>query len=229
MMSLSIRFGVEVQYLGKEARCGRFGELYYARSRSIRRSGIPDWDVNFVRKGGGAFRDMGVHMLDAAWWILGMPQPMTATGVAGARFGPRGAGYWQYHSVPRAFSGQFASDDYSGGFIRFEGGIGLQIESFWASHQADECQMELFGTRAGARLDPLTVYSTKKGKPVDKSVRLPKGIDPFERMADHFVACVLDGVECEAPLRHGLVAQQMLEAVLKSARTGREVRLDRAK
>jgi len=36
---------------------------------------------------------------------------------------------------------------------------------------------------------------------------------------------VLDGAECAAPLRHGLIVQRMLEAVLTSARTGEEVRL----
>jgi len=43
-----------------------FGDIYYARARSVRRSGIPNWNLGFVQKGGGAFRDMGVHALDAA-------------------------------------------------------------------------------------------------------------------------------------------------------------------
>ena len=66
MMSLSTRFADAVQYLGRLVRAGEFGELYYARARSIRRSGIPDWNPGFIRKGGGAFRDVGVHVLDAA-------------------------------------------------------------------------------------------------------------------------------------------------------------------
>jgi predicted dehydrogenase len=225
MMSLSTRFGAECSHVGKLARDGFLGELYYARARSVRRSGIPAWNLGFIQRGGGAFRDMGVHVLDAAWWLLGLPQPISVTGVAGAKFGPRGLGYWDFEAPPKSVSKQYAADDWAGGLIRFEGGVGLQVESFWASHQPDEFQIELFGTEAGARLYPLTLYRTANGAPEDISVRLPKPPDVWDLIAAHFIDCILDGIECQAPLRHGLIVQQMMEAVLKSAETGKEVRL----
>ena len=128
MMSLSTRFGPACSYLSKLSRERYFGELYYARARSVRRSGIPAWNLGFIREGGGAFRDMGVHALDAVWAILGFPTPATVTGVSGAKFGPRGIHYMRTGTVPRSISSQFEADDYAGGFIRFENGIGLQIE-----------------------------------------------------------------------------------------------------
>ena len=225
MMSLSMRFSGATQYLGRLARDGGFGELYYARARSIRRSGIPDWSLGFIQKGGGAFRDMGVHVLDSVWWILGMPEPVSVTGVAGAKFGPHGRGYWDFRTPPKKFHREYSSDDYAGGFIRFEGGLGLQVESFWASHQAPDHQIELFGTQAGARLSPLTLYRTIQGAPHDVTVNLPKGPDPWDLIAGHFIECILDGKPCEAPLRHGLIVQEMMEAMLRSAETGKEVRL----
>jgi len=33
---------------------------------------------------------------------------------------------WDYKPPARKISRQFAADDYGGGFIRFEGGVGLQ-------------------------------------------------------------------------------------------------------
>ena len=45
MMSLSTRSGASCRYLGNLAQEGGFGELYYARARSVRRSGIPDWSL----------------------------------------------------------------------------------------------------------------------------------------------------------------------------------------
>jgi predicted dehydrogenase len=225
MMSLSTRFSDEVRYLGSLIGDGEFGELYYARARSVRRSGIPDWNLGFIQAGGGAFRDMGVHVLDSVWWLLGMPRPLSVMGVAGAHFGPRGLGYWKYQQPPESFYTQYASDDYAGGFIRFEGGIGLQVESFWASHQPGEVQIELFGTEAGAKLRPLTLYRTVNGAPQDVTVDLPKPLKPWDHIAAHFIDCILDGDECQAPLRHGLIVQEMMEALLKSAETGREVGL----
>jgi predicted dehydrogenase len=224
MMSLSMRFSGNVQYLGRLSRGGELGDVYYARARSVRRSGIPDWGAHFIRAGGGAFRDMGVHALDAAWWLAGCPEPVSVTGVAGAKFGPRGQGYWEYRSVTPEFAGQYAADDYGAGLVRFADGTAIQIESFWASHQADEFQIELFGTEGGAKLDPLTLYRTVEGRPADTVIPPPKQ-DGFAGVAAHFMACVLDGAECMAPLRHGLTVQRMLEGVLSSAATGQEVRL----
>jgi predicted dehydrogenase len=165
-----------------------------------------------------------VHVLDAAWWLAGCPEPETVLGVAGARFGPRGEGYWQFHRVAPELAAQYAADDYGAGLIRFTNGAAIQVESFWASHQPEEFQIELFGTEGGARLDPPTLYRTLDGRPADTALSPPE-VDGFDGVAAHFLACVLDGADCPAPLRHGLTVQRMLEAVLASARTGREVRL----
>ncbi|MBD3184652.1 gfo/Idh/MocA family oxidoreductase [Candidatus Poribacteria bacterium] len=227
MMSLSTRFADNCKYMGSLEREGFFGEIYYARARSVRRSGIPAWNLGFIQKGGGAFRDMGVHVLDAVWWIMGMPKPVSVKGVAGAKFGPRGLGYWNYNKPEKEVYEQYKSDDYAGGLITFEGGIGLQVESFWASHQPEELQIELFGTEAGGKLNPVTLYITEHGTAQNTMVNIPKGPSSWDNIAGHFIDCILNGVECQAPLRHGLIVQQMMEAVLKSAEKGKEIRLDK--
>lgn len=225
MMSLSTRFGAPTIYLGELVKQGDFGEVYYGRARSVRRSGIPAWNLGFIQEGGGAMRDMGVHVLDAAWWIMGLPRPVSVVGVAGAKFGPRGLGYWDFSTPPKKVYSQYASDDYAGGFIRFENGAGLQIESHWASHQPGEFQIEMFGTEAGGQLSPLTIYRTVNGAPQNISVDIPKGPEAWDLIAGHFIDCILDGKKCSAPLRHGFLVQEMMEALLKSAETGKEVRL----
>lgn len=225
MMSLSTRFSPEAIYLGQLAQSGEIGELYYGRARSVRRSGIPAWNLGFIKKGGGAFRDMGVHVLDSAWWLLGMPKPISVTGVSGAKFGPRGLGYWDFSMPDKETYRQYEADDYAGGLIRFENGVGLQVESFWACHQPSELQIELFGTEAGASFRPLAIYRTVNGAPQDISVQLPKGPTAWDHIAAHFIDCILDGTPCQAPLRHGLIVQEMMEALLKSAEMGQEVYL----
>jgi len=225
MMSLSTRFAPDAQHLGKLMRAGHFGEVYYARGQSIRRSGIPHWNLGFIQRGGGAMRDMGIHVLDAAWWIMGMPKPVSVTGVAGAHFGPRGHGYF-CGSAPQEVYSHFASDDYAAGFVKFENGAGMLLESFWACHHPNGgVQVDVMGTEAGARLSPLSVYTTVDDVTHDTTITPPKAPDCWDAMADHFIASILDGTPCEAPLRHGLVMQEILEGVLTSASTGREVRL----
>lgn len=224
MMSLSTRFSRETQIVGNMVAQGEFGDVYYGRARSVRRSGIPSWSLGFVQKGGGAFRDMGVHALDAAWWMMGMPEPVSATAVAGAKFGPRGLGFWDFKPQPD-LGKQYAADDYAGGFIRFANGAGLQVESFWASHFPEEFQIEVFGTEAGARcFNPLTIFRTVAGTPLDSTFNIPKDWEGvWVTITTHFVESILDGTPCQAPLRHGMIVQEMMEAILESGETGREV------
>jgi len=223
MMSLSTRFNDNVSYLGELRKRGDFGEIYFARARSVRRSGIPNWNLGFIQAGGGAFRDMGVHYLDAAWWLMGMPEPTRVLGIAGARFGPKGRGYWDFAEPKPEYFSKYDSDDYGCGMIRFENGAGLQVESHWASHQPEEYNIELFGEEAGARLHPLIVYRTVNGAPQDGTVVLPRKFDVWDSMASHFLDCIIEGTPCAAPLRHGLMVQRMMEALLKSASSGSEV------
>jgi predicted dehydrogenase len=224
MMAMVGRYNPATRYLQRMIADGEFGEVYYARARILRRSGIPNWSAGFVTRGGGAFRDLGVHMLDAAWWMMGMPKAVSATGVGGAKFGPRGLGFWEFKPQPE-LGKIYEADDYAGGLLRFANGAGVHLESFWAAHQPDDRQIELFGTEAGARLTPLTIYRTENGAPSDSTIEFPKASDNWEAMAAHFVECVLDGVECESPLRHGLIVQEMLEGILESGITGHEVPL----
>ena len=127
------------------------------------------------------------------------------------------------------------------------------MESFWASHQPGDLQIELFGDEAGAQLRPPTVYTNGPiptavaetaeafGAKPDAEPGLDDGGGPlditfeglteersatWDSIADHFVACILDGVACKAPLRHGLIVQEMMEGLLRSAENGREQRLD---
>jgi predicted dehydrogenase len=86
-------------------------------------------------------------------------------------------------------------------------------------------QIELFGTKAGAQLRPIKLYKMVNNAPQNIEVTLPKGSKPWDNIAEHLISCILDGVECQAPLRHGLIVQEMMEALLKSTETGREVRL----
>ncbi|MBN1248809.1 MAG: Gfo/Idh/MocA family oxidoreductase [Anaerolineae bacterium] len=226
MMSLGMRFSDPVIYLQSLIDQGEFGDIYYARARSVRRAGIPDWNADFIRPGGGAFRDMGVHVLDVAWSLLGRPKPVSVSGVGGARFGPLGRHYWHFREAPEVYWSQFGVDDCAGGLVRFDNGTGLIVESFWASHmyQPTETQVELFGTEAGAQLRPLTIYKTVNGAPQDITVAPPGGHTGFDLVANHFVDCVLDGIRCEAPLRDGLIVQGMMEGMLRSAELGHEVR-----
>jgi len=59
----------------------------------------------------------------------------------------------------------------------------------------------------------------------DRAILMNRRDTGFAGVAAHFIAGVLDGIACQAPLRHGLTVQRILEGLLTSAESGREVRL----
>jgi predicted dehydrogenase len=58
------------------------GPVYYGELSRIRRRGIPYWGSFHLKKisCGGAFLDIGVHMLDALVWLMGNPKVTSVMG-----------------------------------------------------------------------------------------------------------------------------------------------------
>jgi len=88
MINVGMRFDPVHEELRQRVGRGELGEVYYARSHWIRRKGIPfavfpptgemargEWFVKKRQAGGGALIDIGVHLFDLAWWLIGSPRP----------------------------------------------------------------------------------------------------------------------------------------------------------
>src|SRR5439155_10041827 len=57
---------------------GYAGEPYHSRATWMRTRGVPigtGWYTDRAKSGGGALLDIGSHMLDIAWHLLGQPRP----------------------------------------------------------------------------------------------------------------------------------------------------------
>src|SRR5581483_3886962 len=83
------RFGGAEQAVAQAIDKGYIGTPYHARASWMRTRGVPagtGWYTDKARSGGGAMIDLGFHMLDLAWSLLGQPQPLTAFAVLHDRF-----------------------------------------------------------------------------------------------------------------------------------------------
>ena len=62
---------------------GALGQVYFARAERVRARGIPvgvgGWFLEKAKAGGGAMIDIGVHALDAAWYLAGCPPPVAVS------------------------------------------------------------------------------------------------------------------------------------------------------
>jgi len=118
------------------------------------------------------------------------------------------------------------------GFIRFDNGACMQIEFSWASNiEKEQRFFELRGTKSGANwssaTNKLAIYEEAFGKTVDylPNIDNSKGVQIHEANLRHFVDVLLHGAEPMFVPQQGVNMVKILEAIYKSAETGKEVLL----
>jgi len=196
---------------------GELGEVYFARAVYHRRRGIPlgasSWFVDKSRSGGGALIDIGVHALDCAWFLMGCPKPVAVSGASYLKFG---------HLVPKGV--KFDVDDSTFALIKFANGASMILECSWALNQRGGSVIQVAGTKGGAEFDPLTIFVERDGTQLEVKPTLPN-TNAFAGEVAHFVDCVQRKKKPIASAEQGVQLMQMMDAMYRSADSGREVRI----
>ena len=215
MYALVQRFAGNTQQLKQLVEAGELGEIYFGKAGYVRRRGIPigkgGWFVDKERAGGGALIDIGVHALDCVWWLMGSPRPVEVMGTAYSHF---------EHLVPDDV--KYDVDDATFAQIRFENGATIVLETTWALNLPGDNYIKIAGTKAGATLNPFTLYTHESDKPLDKQLKAP-AINGFDGEVEHFVTCVLDAKQPISSAAQGIMLMQMLDGIYESAEKGRSV------
>jgi len=231
MIGFVRRFGNDCAVLEDFINAGDFGEMYYAKATYTRRNGCPGgWFGDKSRSGGGPLIDLGVHVIDLVRFLMGKPMPVSVYGVTYDKLKNR-PGIKKttgYTSETETEKPVFDVEDFASALIRFDNGSTLSVEaSFSLNIEKDITNIELFGTKAGAILDPeLTIYSQQNGYMTNIRLAHETALSfsgLFENEIAHFVKCVTDGIPCRNPGEDGVVLMKILDAIYESARTGHEV------
>lgn len=233
MIGFVRRFGNDTAVLKDFIDNGAMGEIYYAKASYLRRNGCPGgWFGDRKRSGGGPLIDLGVHVIDLVRYLMGRPRAVSVTGAAFNKLGAR-----NNIKITRGYTSAedgrtFDVEDLAAAMIRFDNGAVLTVEtSFSLNIKKDTGNIELFGTKSGARLDPgLEFYSEMNDYLVDiipahNTALSFNGL--FENEVAHFVDCIDRGAKCLCPSEDGTELTRIIDAAYASAETGREVRLDR--
>ncbi len=227
MVGQNHRFSPEVQTARQLVEQKLIGDPYYARTLWRRRSGIPrigSWFTQKTLAGGGATYDLGVHALDRCLYLLGDFDAATVTGQTFAKFGPRGLGDGTWGKSEIDPAKPFDVDDLAVALIKMKSGRTVVLETSWAAHQGvpEDNQTELLGTEGGLQVPPLRLYrKTQYGYSTEHATLLPPRVSP-NRMA-HFIDCLLGLAEPYVKPSESLAVQVILDALYRSAETGREV------
>lgn len=229
MIDFSWRFTPASWALKQFVDSGELGEAYFGRTVWHRRRGIPTYR-DFKRgqkasEGGGPMVDLGVHRIDLALWFMGFPKPAW---VMGGAYQPIGA------AMAKREGWVYDVEDMASGFVRFENGATLVVESSWAANIAENELMvtQILGTKAGIVQRNINegyefeaqIYFERDGVQYDMQPH-PGLAGTAPNAMVHFVDAILNDKPHLAPGEEGLLVSKILDAIYKSAETGEPVRL----
>ena len=170
--------------------------------------------------------DIGVHAIDAAWYLLGCPEPLTVSARVSANFG---------HLIPAGVKCDVEDSGFA--FVRFAGDIVLHLEvawaanvtsavpaSSWAGHEVENTT--LYGTAATLQLDPLTISTMEGMQRKETVLDSEEDTGAFARQMNDFVGAIRGGTPPVNNVDQAVTLMKLLRAIYKSSREGREIRLN---
>lgn len=221
------------------ATTGKLGTITHAESHWLRSRGIPwreGWGVN-KDAGGGVLLDLGIHIIDDAWFLMGNPEPEALFAGMHCNFSHLAKGRTDL-TMP------YNADDHTVGLIRFVGGATLSLSTSFALNRVKEehrqpsdgpiersewLELGVYGHKASVDLSKKLLIShhaegvTVKDLPIPK--RLAKMRTNFQGLIGDFANAILDHRPPLNDARQALQLMRMLDALKKSAHTGRSVTL----
>lgn len=231
MIGFVRRYGNDCKVLKEFDESGFFGELYYAKATYLRRNGNPGgWFGDKSRSGGGPLIDLGVHVIDLTRYLMGNHKPVSVYGATYQKLfnRPDIKAAKGYTSVSAGKDDICDVEDLAAAMIRYDNGAMLTVETaFSLNLEKDRGEIELFGTKGGALINPsVHLYTQQNGYLVNTDFDMKTELSfsgLFANEINHFVDCVLTGAPCKSPAGDGVDIMRILDAVYESAKTGHEV------
>ncbi|MFC0331029.1 Gfo/Idh/MocA family oxidoreductase [Paenibacillus sepulcri] len=222
---------------------GKLGKLYHARSTGFRRRGRPFVDGYgsrmFTRKefaNGGALLDMGVYHIAQLLYLLGMPEVARISGKL----------YQEMDMDPkRREESGFDVEESGMGFVRFAGGVSMDIIEAWSLHLDGFEGSSISGSQGGIRLpaysdihpkSAFSYHTTICDMDFDSTLdlnamserrhRLNPDEDAYDSSSKHWVAALQGRVGLLPTAEIALKTMLISEGIYLSSRLDREVAAD---
>ncbi len=224
-LAVPSRFGYANMYLRDMYDRGDLGDVYYSKTVNIRRRGTPTgWFTDKKTSGGGPVIDIGIHRIDAAWYLMGTPKPVRVSANVFEKIGDyqtKGVDRWQGTPCP---DNRFDCEDSGAGVIHFANGATMSFEASWAINAPEKSETLICGTKAGATIEPLVIYGERNGYLSTDNVTVSLQNDKFRLEIEHFAECALKGDKnTKYPIEQALDMQKMLQAIYDSAKYQKEI------
>jgi len=236
------RFRPEIRMLYQCVKAGELGKIYFGKAHAVRRRAVPTWGVfpNKALQGGGPLIDIGTHALDLTLWLMNNYQPKSVTGSV----------FYELGHLPQAVEGNlfgpwdpetYEVEDSAFGLIKLDGGATIFLEASWALNvsQSREASTTLCGTLAGAEVfmgmkagsNEIIINRGHHGQLTEERISPTGDVayfaggneEPGLMEARQWLDAILNDTSPLVKPEEAFTVTQILEAIYRSAETGKEV------
>ncbi|GGI45185.1 oxidoreductase [Paenibacillus marchantiophytorum] len=210
---------------------GELGDIYYAKASCIRRLGNPGgWFSDIERSGGGPLIDVGVHVIDLCWYLMGKPKVKSVSGNTYKKLGNRAnVKNLAFYKAADYDATHNTVEDLANALIRFENGASLLVDvSFTLHAKEDELTVKLYGENGGAELEPELAIITEK---YDTILNLTPQINNlsfdfvagFQQEINYFIEVCQGKKATLSPVEDGVEMMKILCGIYESSEQGKEI------
>jgi predicted dehydrogenase len=115
-------------------------------------------------------------------------------------------------------------EDYATAFIRFEGGITMQMQVSWAANIAQETEnLYILGDKGGVGTNPLGYFGADQDSLNHTTWDYLSEEDGHRREVRHFCECVEKNLPVMVQPEESLRIQKIIDAIYLSSKKNREI------
>ncbi|MNO36055.1 putative oxidoreductase YcjS [compost metagenome] len=228
------RHASNIEVLKRFIDAGDLGEIYYAKASLLRRLGNPGgWFSDKERSGGGPLIDIGVHVIDLCWYLMGRPQVKAVKGHTYEKLGNRShIENFSFYQAADYDAKNNTVEDLANALITFENGASLMVDVSFSLHARQNCSLiNIYGDKGGAEIEPqLSIVTERHNTILNIDPQISHSgfdfVSSFQNEIDHFVNCCLGKEKTISPVEDGVQMTKILNAIYQSAAEGREIQFN---
>ncbi len=205
MVGMQNRFRADVAPIKTFLDENQLGEVFFVKTGWLQTGEKLEksaWMFNQKIAGGGVLLDLGIQLIDLAWWLNGKPQLI---GVEASSVN---------------IKKDLEVEDYLSAYLKFDNGMTLFGEFSWAFPIGkDRFYVDMFGTKGSCWLSPLRIQRLWRGQVLNitPDVKIhPRSVfkKSYEAELQHFVDVLLGNAETLiSPIDEAVQVMEMIDRI----------------
>jgi len=211
MVGMNNRFRPDAMILKSFIEDNALGKLFYTKAGWFKKLNAESaWLTKKTQSGGGVVLDLGIVMLDLAFWMMGFPEVREVS-----------ATNYSHHTKD--------VEDSSVAFLKMKNGSTLTIEASWSFEStSDFFYCDCFGTDGSGSLNPFRIIKRMHDNLVNvapASIETPQSLyrKSYENELKHWIGSLRGLHSIISNGDEAVQRMKILELIYKSAKRGKAV------